>query len=204
MSFNRIIAKGMKKLLQPPAITNSKVDSKAHIASAASVNNTSIGKYSYIGDGSFTVNCEIGPFCSIAYNCQIGGAMHPIQRVSTSPVFHKGVNSLGKNFALFDCIKTPRTILGADVWIGVNAVIKSGVTIGDGSVIGAGSIVTKDIPAYEIWAGNPAHKIRDRFPEDIKMKLLEMKWWEWDDDKIKEYAKYFDDPEKLIHIVESR
>ncbi len=90
------------------------------------------------------------------------------------------------------------------MWVGVNAVIKSGVTIGDGAVIGAGSIVTKDIPAYEIWAGNPAHKIRDRFSEDVKMKLLEMKWWEWDDDKIAEYAEYFDDPERLIHIVESR
>ena len=204
MSLKRVFSKGMKKLLQPPAITNSKIDGRAHICSAASVNNTSIGKYSYIGDGSFTVNCDIGPFCSIAYNCQIGGAMHPISRVSTSPVFHAGANSLGKNFASFDRIETPRTKIGADVWIGVNAIIKSGVTIGDGAVIGAGSVVTKDIPAYEIWAGNPAHKIRDRFPEDIKKRLLEVKWWKWEDDKIKKYAECFDDPQKLLLHIESR
>ena len=204
MNIKRLIAKGLKKTLQPPAITNSKIDSRAHICSAASVNNTSVDRYSYIGDGSFTVNCEIGPFCSIAYNCQIGGAMHPIDRVSSSPVFHDGENSLSKHFSRFTRIETPRTIIGADVWIGVNAIIKSGVEIGTGAVIGAGSVVTKDVPAYEVWAGNPAHKIRDRFSESVKTKLLEVRWWDWEDEKIEEYAEFFDDPEKLIQAIESR
>ena len=96
------------------------------------------------------------------------------------------------------------TTIGADVWIGVNAIIRSGVTIGTGSVIGAGSVVLNDIPEYEIWAGNPARKIRDRFSEEIKRALLQMRWWEWDDHMIEEYAELFDDPQKLARVMQEK
>lgn len=203
LDIKRIVSKLLKKALQPPAITNCKIDKRAHICSASAINNTIVGKYTYIGDGCFSVNCLIGSFCSIAYNCQIGGAMHPISRVSSSPVFHDGANSLHKHFARFPKIETKQTIIGSDVWIGVNSVIKSGVKIGHGAVIGAGSIVTKDIPAYEIWAGNPAHKIKDRFPDEIKSKLLQLQWWEWNDDKIERFADYFNNPADLLNAIES-
>ena len=81
---------------------------------------------------------------------------------------------------------------------GTRSNIFSGVTIGVGAVVGAGSVVTHDIPPYEIWAGNPAKKIRNRFDEKVTEDLLKTKWWEWDDEKIEKYAYLFDKPLKFI------
>lgn len=77
-------------------------------------------------------------------------------------------------------------IIGNDCWIGRTATILSGIRVGDGAVIGAKSVVTKDIGPYEIWAGNPAKFIRKRFSDDQIAAMLRIKWWEWDDDLIKE------------------
>lgn len=73
-----------------------------------------------------------------------------------------------------------------------------GVTIGDGAVIGAGSIVTKDVGPYEIWAGNPARFIRKRFDDETIEKLLESQWWNWEDEKLSEMGMYFSNVEKFI------
>lgn len=75
-------------------------------------------------------------------------------------------------------------IIGNDVWIGYEAVIMSGVTIGDGAIIGARSVVTKDIPPYTIVGGVPARQIRRRFSEETIAALLELKWWNWPREKI--------------------
>jgi len=78
-------------------------------------------------------------------------------------------------------------VIGSDVWIGDSATIMSGVTIGDGAIIGARSVVTKDIPPYAVAAGNPADVVKFRFTPDIIENLLDIKWWEWDDEKIKRH-----------------
>ena len=120
--------------------------------------------------------------------------MHPIERVSSSPVFHKGRNILKKNFVEFDTVSDKDIVINSDIWIGAGVTVLSGVTIGVGAVVGAGSVVTHDIPPYEIWAGNPAKKIRNRFDEKVTEDLLKTKWWEWDDEKIEKYAYLFDKP----------
>lgn len=127
-----------------------------------------------------------------------GGAMHPIERVSSSPVFHKGKNILQKNFVEFDTVSDKDIVINSDVWIGAGVTVLSGVKIGVGAVVGAGSVVTHDIPPYEIWAGNPAKKIRSRFDEKTTNDLLKTNWWEWNDKKIEEYANLFNDPVKFI------
>ena len=76
------------------------------------------------------------------------------------------------------------TVIGNDVWIGKNVTILPGVHIGDGAIIGANSVVTKDIPAYHIAGGNPCKIIRKRFEDELINYLEEIKWWDWDEKKI--------------------
>ena len=77
-------------------------------------------------------------------------------------------------------------VIGNDVWIGFEAVILSGVTIGDGAIIGARAVVTKDVPPYTIVGGVPARPIRKRFSEEVISKLSELQWWNWSEERIRE------------------
>lgn len=202
MNIKYIIAKLIKKS-RIPAITFSKISRKAKVNSGSTVVNSTIGKYSFIGNNSTVIHAQIGKFCSIADNCIIGGASHPIDWVSTSPVFHEGRNSLGKNFSEHEYNPYKHTTIGNDVWIGNNVIIKAGVNIENGVIIGMGAIVTKDIPKYEIWAGNPAEKIRDRFPdEDIKHRLENSKWWDESEGKIKKIASEIRDVSSFLSKIE--
>mgnify|MGYP001624013750 CR=1 FL=1 len=198
--FRYILAKAIKKI-QIPAVRSSALDVKAKVYSASSIVNSTIDKYTYVGNYCTIVSCNIGKFCSIADFCIIGGAQHPIERVSTSPVFHEGDNAFHKNFSLFPAVQTKRTIIENDVWLGNNCLIKAGVKIGTGAIIGMGAVVTKDVPPYEIWAGVPAVKIRSRFDKYIIQKLLESQWWNMDEDKLKRAACYMDDVEEFLKYV---
>ena len=200
MDLKRIVAKGIRTIFNPAALTNCQVNKNAKICSGTQMNNSSINRYSYCGHDCFILNCDIGSFVSIADNCRLGGAMHPIERVSSSPVFHKGKNILNKNFAKFDDISDKKIVISSDVWIGAGVTVLSGVTIG----VGTGSVVTHDIPPYEIWAGNPAKKIRNRFDEETRKELLQTAWWEWSDEKIEKYSHLFDNPQKFIEIIKEK
>ena len=204
MNFKLLCAKGLKILLNPPALRSCNIDSTARVCSKSELNYVSLGKYSYVGNDCFMVNVQIGAFCSIADRVCIGGAEHPIYRVSTSPVFHEGKNVLNANFQLLPSIETRKTIIENDVWVGLGAIIKAGVHIGNGAVIGSGSVVTHDVPPYEIWAGNPARKIKDRFSKDIANKIQTTEWWNYPDNLIKDYSDDFDDVERFTANFEKR
>jgi len=163
-----------------------------------------MNRYSFCGYDCKILNCDIGAFCSLADGVIIGGAQHPIEWVGTSPVFYKGKDSVTKKYSEFERPKVKRTVIGNDVWIGDRAIIKGGITVGNGAVIGMGSIVTKDIGDYEIWAGNPAKLIRKRFSEDIVQGLVKISWWDWDDLTIQKYSQYIRNPEQFIKQVERR
>lgn len=197
-----VLAKGLKIILNPPALRNCKIDKKSRVCPRSELTNVSMGKYSYIGGYSFLFNVRIGNYCSIAERCCIGGAAHPIHRVSSSPVFHEGRNVLKKNFADFPEIENQETVIENDVWIGMGCYIKAGVTIHTGAVVGMGSVVTKTIPPYEIWAGNPAKKIGERFDDSVKEKMLKSEWWKWEDKKVEEMSQYFDNTERLFNELE--
>ena len=178
-------------------IQKAKIDKTSAISSGVKFYRGNLGKYSYIGNNSFVADTDIGNFTSISSDCYIGGASHPINWVSTSPVFHKWGNIMKKNFSKHEFQIFHKTKIGNDVWIGNKVLIKAGVTIGDGAIIGMGSVVTKDIGPYEIWAGNPARIIRKRFDDDTISFLLNYAWWELDEKRIEEDAKYFNDIEIL-------
>lgn len=200
-SFKYFLAKGLRKILNRPAIVNSEVDSTARCDIGCNVSNSKMGKYSYIGEYTSLSTVEVGSYTSISSGCTIGGGAHPIDWVSTSPVFTSHRSILRANLAYHSFNPYKVIKIGNDVWIGSNCMIKSGVTISDGAIIGMGSVVTKDVGPYEIWAGNPAKLIRKRFDDETINKLLDIQWWNWNEDKISEKAEYMNNVELFLNEV---
>jgi acetyltransferase-like isoleucine patch superfamily enzyme len=151
----------------------------------------SIGKYTY-GTENLNIHYSdsgakliIGKFCSIAGNINIYlGGNHRTDWVTTYPFGHINQHI----FNNFNGQGHPATkgdvVIGNDVWIGQNVTIMSGVTIGAGAIIANNSHVVRNVEPYSIVGGNPAKLIKYRFTKEQIEKLLEIKWWDWDDDKI--------------------
>ena len=141
--------------------------------------NSSIDSYSYIGVSTHLVHTTIGKYCSISSDCNIGLAIHPINNLSTSQIFVLQNNPLGYKWTdKHNSTPFKKIAIGNDVWIGTNVTIMGGVKIGNGVIIGACSVVTKDIPDYAIVVGVPAKIIRYRFEKKIIEKLLKLNWWD--------------------------
>jgi virginiamycin A acetyltransferase len=138
-----------------------------------------IGLYTY---GCFHPECiapftKIGRYCSISPGVQIFGQNHPINHKSTHPYFYMSIfGYVGK-----ESVPINRLTIGNDVWIGGNAIILPSVkTIGDGAVIGAGAVVTKDVPDFAVMVGNPARVIKYRFSQDRIYQIKQEQWWNKD------------------------
>ncbi|WP_061270628.1 CatB-related O-acetyltransferase [Leptospira interrogans] len=134
----------------------------------------------------------IGKFCAIATGVKfiMNGANHKTSAFSTFPfaIFSNGwEKSMPKPGDFPD---KGDTIVGNDVWIGTNAIILPGIKIGDGAIIGAYSVVARDVPAYTIVTGNPSQVIRERFSPEVKEKLLKLKWWDWTPQKITDSLEF--------------
>ena len=195
-------SKLVKKYLRGKSITGCKIDRTARVNAGCSVYNSTMGRYSYMGYDCEVINAEIGSFCSLASGIRIGEAEHPTTWVSTSPVFQNVNNSsVRKRFAKIDLPKSKRTVIGHDVWIGTNAIIKAGVNIGTGAVIASGAVVTKDVEPYAIVGGCPAKLIRYRFDDRTIEKLLNSKWWEKDNSVLERVGMYVDNPEEFLQVI---
>lgn len=168
------------------------------------LSDSSVGAYSYVQENTALYGAEVGPFCSIAANVTIGLLDHPMFMVSTSPVFYDNGQPLPKAFVCESQrgYKVPKTILEADVWIGEGAKVRAGVRIGVGAVIGAGSLVTRDIAPYTIVAGVPCRPLRRRFDDAICNRLLESAWWRLDEEKLVALAPYYSDPIAFLNAIE--
>lgn len=190
------------KKIKGKSIKNSLIHKTSKIEAGSEVINSKFDKHSFCGYDCEIINCEVGSFCSIANRVIIGGGMHPINWVATSPVFYEGRDSVKAKFSEHKREEPKRTLIGNDVWIGECAMIKQGVKIGHGAVIGMGSIVTKDVAPYSIVVGCPAKEVKKRFSDEIINKLLEIKWWDFSDEKLIKYTQYFKKPENFIETYE--
>lgn len=185
-----------------PAMRNCSLEKHTRVGSESNCIGMKLGRFSCMGKACFIHNATIGRFCSIGHYCTIGGGKHEMTYVTTSSVFCRGGNNSLKKLGNLPQTEQPDTKIGNDVWIGEKCYIKAGVEIGDGAVIGAHSVVTRNVEPYSIVAGAPARELRKRFSEEVIEKLLALKWWDWDDEKLQRYADLFDDPQRLIEAAE--
>lgn len=174
------------------------------IEAGSTVLESSIDKHSFCSYDCTIVRTKIGKYVSIGSNVIIGGSDHPLNWVSTSPAFYYGRDSISLKISNHKRAKTRQTIIGNDVWIGDGVIIKQGVRIGNGAVIGFGSRVTKDVPDYAIYGGNPAKLIKFRFEKKLIVQLLESNWWDLDEKHLKEYGELSKDPEKFLNAIKKK
>lgn len=185
-----------------------------------------IGKYTCISDVHFYGAIKIGRYCTVAETARVGACNHPINFLTTHTIAYYSGHNLHydtdymeikrqheynyynnkNNSRMEKFIQEQKAegdyyvVIGNDVWIATNTVILSGVTIGDGAVIAAGAIVTKDVPPYAVVGGVPARILKYRFDEKTIEKLLELKWWNYDLKDIKHLD--FTDVESCIKELE--
>lgn len=180
---------------------NPKIPSLCFIKNVVKNPNIIVGEYTYYDDINGAENFEshvthhydfigdkliIGKFCAIAKGIEfiMNGANHRINSITTYPFNIMGNGWEKSALSLSELKLKGDTIVGNDVWIGQNVTVLPAVHIGDGAIIGANSVVAKDIPPYSVAVGNPCEVKRKRFDEDLIEYLLQIKWWDWDAEKI--------------------
>ena len=147
--------------------------------------NVQLGKYSSIRDNSKVMNAEIGNYSVIAKECIIGLGVHPTNYLSCHSIFYKN-SPWGFHPEWVKPINNLLRVahIGNDVWIGARSMVMDGVSIGDGAIVAAGAVVTKDVPPYAVVGGAPAKVIKYKFPQDVIDRLEEIKWWNLPDEEI--------------------
>lgn len=195
-----LVAKAIKKA-RFAAVRNSSIHPTSKIESGTSFVASAMDRYSFCGYDCDIYRASIGSFTSIANRVVVGGARHPMDWVGMSPVFYAGRDSVQTKFSKHELDELPHTLIGNDVWIGQSAIILSGIKVGDGAVIGAGSVVTKDVPSYAIVAGNPSKLIRYRFEADLMQELGEIQWWNLTEAQLTELAGHIKDPRRFVDEV---
>lgn len=153
---------------------------------------TTIGRFTVLNGPNMEIQSRlfpvsIGSFCSIAKGVLFQSYFHDHERLTTHFILH---HVFGEEWGKELTAKGP-IVVGSDVWIGAQSIIMSGVTIGNGAVVAANSVVNKDVPAYAIVAGSPAKVIKYRFEESVIDMLEQLKWWDWPIEKIKQHRQLF-------------
>lgn len=155
-------------------IRHNKIDISTEIGSGTFLRCCNIGKWCHIGPNGNINSATIGNYSCIAPSCQIGGMEHPYWDFSISPLLSD------------EYVFGKKTIIGHDVWIAADCIIKQGITIGNGAVVGANSFVNKDVPPYAIVIGTPAKVYKYRFDKDTISMLESSHYWEYNPSKARE------------------
>lgn len=172
------------RLFDGAKIIRSTVEGPIYLARWARIEDSTCGKYTGFNEWSVAKHSTIGAYCCIGQRVAINPYNHPTSWLSAHGFqFHPGgFDNIEEYRDLeklpFDAVPIARVVIGNDVWTGHNVNVLAGVTVGDGAVIGAGAVVTKNVPPYAIVGGSPAKVLRHRFPRHIIERLLRLKWWD--------------------------
>lgn len=170
-------------------IRGSSFGAYVEIGKGSRLNNAVFGDYSYCDRYADIANAQIGKFANIAAFSRIGPTDHPMAQASLHHFLYRSDDyweDAERDEAFFAHRHARLAHIGHDTWIGHNAVIKPEVTIGHGAVVAAGAVVTKDVAPYTIVAGLPATPIRKRFEAPIAERLMELAWWDWPHEVLRE------------------
>jgi len=175
--------------------------------------NSYIGFASYIGENSKLFNSKIGKFCSIAENVKLISGQHPTKVfVSTHPAFFSDLKQSGFSFVEKSVFNENKyadekskklLVIGNDVWIGANVSILEGSIIGDGAIVATGAVVIGNLDPYTIYGGVPAKKIGCRFTDEEIEFLLKFKWWDKEENWLRNNSIYFQDIKQFIFNFKS-
>ena len=181
------------------SIKNTKLGKHVFIGKYVNVINSNIGDHSYLNSDSILRNVELGKFCSVASNVVFNLGIHPTNFISTHPAFYSN-NKKFKTFAdkVYIGDEYPSVKVENDVWVGERAIIVGGLNIGNGAIVAAGAVVTKDVPAYAIVGGVPAKVIRYRFDNDTINLIQNSEWWNNNEEWFENNYDIFLDTNKFL------
>ena len=189
-------------------IMNSTLLGNAFIGMSSCINRCDVGRYNGLAYFSYLADTNTGHYCTFGSRISIGAFSHPTDNLSVHEIGYRntlesyGDTILQEDASTYMDERAKKTTIGNDVWIGDNAVVIKGVTISNGAIVAAGSIVTRDVDPYSIVAGNPAKQIRTRFSDKIIERLLSTNWWEYSMQELKDVP--FDDISKSLEILEQK
>jgi virginiamycin A acetyltransferase len=164
-------------------IIDSRVSGNLFLGLSSCINRCDLGRYVGIAYFSYVADTHSGNYCTFGSRVSLGAFSHPTDSLTVHEVGYRNtIDSYGETTLLSDCAdylesRSARTEIGHDVWIGDNSVVIKGVKVGNGAIVAAGSVVTKDVLPYAIVGGNPAKVIRMRFAEDIVQEIQATGWW---------------------------
>ena len=181
---------------------NCEINKSTKIGKRYSLYNVKIGFGSAVGPNATISHTEIGKFCSLGPNLLCGWGIHPTNGISINPSFYSTAKQNGFTFSKTNKIEErKKIIIGNDVFIGANVTVLDGVVINDGAIIGAGAVVSKNIPAYAIAVGCPIQIIKYRYNEEIIKELIDLKWWNQNDEVFQKVEEYFFEVDKFIYYM---
>jgi phosphonate metabolism protein (transferase hexapeptide repeat family) len=168
-------------------LREAEIGRRCEILADTRVEYSSLGDYSYLGEHCDVADAVIGKFTAIANAVRIGAPNHPMERPSQHrftycPEYYEATATRDRDF--FADRRAARVTIGNDCWIGHGAIILPSVTVGDGAVIAAGAVVSRNVAPYIIVGGVPARPIRRRFSEAVAERLRRIAWWDWPDELI--------------------
>ena len=158
------------------------------IGAGTRLNNVVMGDWSYTDRFADIANARIGKFANIAAFSRIGATDHPMETASLHHFLYRSDDywdDADRDADWFARRRARIAHIGHDTWIGAGAMVKPEVTVGNGAIVGAGAIVTRDVPPYMIVVGNPAAPLRPRFPEEIAQRMIALAWWDWSSETLR-------------------